>query len=421
MSEQTKPSVLSVVAMGMLAFLIIGSYDLARPAAESMFLKAYGSKSLPYVWLAVAAAAAGVVALYGRFAKDRSLLAVMAVVSLISAALAAVLLLGLRAHVPGAPFLLYVFKDVYVVVLIEIFWSYANSVFPIRTARWIYGLFCVMGSGGGALMNLVSGRIAAASTGTAFAQALVGRSDEGSGTLVALSALVPMLMVLAVAATVAAKVAPRVARPDKQDADKSYTEGLRLVRASRYLTLMLALIALSQLTITLVDYQFNAGIELYEADTDRRTTLMGYVAASYNIGAVLLQLGTGVIITLLGVRRVLPSIPGILGATLLAFLVAPHVALLAAAKVLSKVLDYSLFRATKELLYIPLTYAEKTQGKAVIDMLTYRVAKGGASLLLLAVVALDTPRVVGWLTLGVIATWVFVSVGLARRYTGESA
>ena len=123
----------------------------------------------------------------------------------------------------------------------------------------------------------------------------------------------------------------------------------------------------------------------------------------------------------LGVRRVLPSIPGILGATLLAFLVAPHVALLAAAKVLSKVLDYSLFRATKELLYIPLTYAEKTQGKAVIDMLTYRVAKGGASLLLLAVVALDTPRVVGWLTLGVIATWVFVSVGLARRYTGESA
>lgn len=84
MSEQTKPSVLSVVAMGMLAFLIIGSYDLARPAAESMFLKAYGSKSLPYVWLAVAAAAAGVVALYGRFAKDRSLLAVMAVVSLIS-------------------------------------------------------------------------------------------------------------------------------------------------------------------------------------------------------------------------------------------------------------------------------------------------------------------------------------------------
>ena len=32
-----------------------------------------------------------------------------------------------------------------------------------------------------------------------------GSSDEGSGTLVALSALVPMLMVLAVAATVAAK------------------------------------------------------------------------------------------------------------------------------------------------------------------------------------------------------------------------
>jgi AAA family ATP:ADP antiporter len=343
----------------------------------------------------------------------------MSVVALISAALSAALVLALRARLPGAAFVLYIFKDVYVVVLIEIFWSYANTVFPIRTARWIYGLFCVMGSGGGAAMNLVSGRIAQASAGTAFAQALVGRSDPGSGTLVALFALVPVLVLLAAVAGLAHRIAPRVARPEKKAEDHSYTEGLRLVRASRYLTLMLALIALSQLTITLVDYQFNVGIELYEPDTDRRTALMGYVAAAFNSGAVILQLGTGVILTFVGVRRVLPSIPGLLGATLLAFLVAPHVALLAAAKVLSKVLDYSLFRASKELLYIPLEYAEKTQGKAVIDMLTYRVAKGAASLLLLALVLLEAPRLVGVLTLGIIGIWVVVSVQLARIYPGE--
>ena len=52
-------------------------------------------------------------------------------------------------------------------------------------------------------------------------------------------------------------------------------------------------------------------------------------------------------------------------------------------KVASKSLDYSIFRAAKELLYLPLSQAEKTQGKALIDMLTYRVAKGGASVLLL--------------------------------------
>ena len=420
MSEPRETSVASVLAMGGLAFLIIGSYDLARPAAESMFLEAYGSGKLPFVWLAVAGVAAAVVALYGRFAKDRSLLGVMSAVALISATLAAGLLVALRARVPGAPFVLYVFKDVYVVVLIEIFWSYANVVFPIRTARWIYGLFCVMGSGGGAVMNLVAGRIAQATAGTALAEALVGRSDPGAGTLVALFALVPLLLLLALAAAGAARWAPRVARPARAAEPHRYTEGLRRVMNSRYLTLMLALIALSQLAITLVDFQFNVGIEAYEPDTDQRTALMGYVAAAFNIGAVALQLGTGLIITLLGVRRVLPSIPGILGATLLAFMIAPHVALLAAAKVLSKVLDYSLFRASKELLYIPLEYADKTQGKAVIDMLTYRVAKGGASLMLLALVALEAPGAVGGLTLAVIAAWVAVSLRLARRYQGDA-
>jgi hypothetical protein len=71
-SAPEKVPVSSVLAMGSLAFLIIGSYDLARPAAESMFLEAYGSGRLPFVWLAVAGVAAGVVGLYGRFAKDPS-------------------------------------------------------------------------------------------------------------------------------------------------------------------------------------------------------------------------------------------------------------------------------------------------------------------------------------------------------------
>lgn len=51
-------------------------------------------------------------------------------------------------------------------------------------------------------------------------------------------------------------------------------------------------------------------------------------------------------------------------------------------------MDYSLFRAGKELLYFPLSYQEKTQGKAWVDIFGYRVAKGGASLLLLLTAAL---------------------------------
>jgi len=415
----------SVAILGALAFVLIGSYELARPAAESLFLKTYGSGNLPWAWLAVAAAAAGVVAVYGRFSKGQHLLKVMSVSALICATVAALLLVALRARVPGAPFALYVFKDVYVVVLIEIFWSFSNSYFPLKTARWIYGLFCVMGSLGGMSMNLVAGAVAKAAP-PAVAEALAGGTFEGSGTVVALWLLLPMYALIASIATGARAAIPDrdppAAATDSPPPKKemaSYTEGLRLVANSPYLRLMLALIALTQLAINLVDYSFNAGVEIYEPDTDQRTALIGQVYFAINFGAMILQLSTGPILKLLKVKRVLPGIPGALGITMIGFLVMPHVLLLAAAKALSKILDYSLFRAAKEMLYIPLAYEEKTQGKAVIDMLTYRVAKGLASALVLVLVALKAPALVNMLTVVIIVAWFFVSLRLAKRYKGE--
>lgn len=408
-----------MAGLALLAFFVIGSYELARPAAESLFLQAYGAERLPWVWLAVAGAAAAVVSIYGRFSKGRHRLAVMSVAALISAALVLGLLLALRAGVPGAPFALYVFKDVYVVVLIEIFWTFANVVFPLKTARWIYGLFCVAGSLGGMTMNLLAGEIAAATT-PELALTLAGTSAEGAGTVVALWGLIPMFVIIAAGALFGAKVSANVegsrASAGKTADKPSYTEGLRIVGRSKYLLLMLALIALTQLAINLVDFSFNRGVELYQPDTDARTKLIGQVYFAINFGAMLLQLTTGVIVKLLGVGRILPGIPGVLGLTMLAFVIAPHVLVLAAAKALSKLLDYSLFRAAKEMLYIPLSYPQKTQGKAVIDMLTYRVAKGLASVLVLALVALEAPKVVDMLTVAVIVVWLAVSVLLVRRY-----
>jgi AAA family ATP:ADP antiporter len=45
-----------------------------------------------------------------------------------------------------------------------------------------------------------------------------------------------------------------------------------------------------------------------------------------------------------------------------------------------KTLDYSLFRAAKELLYVPLPFDARYRAKEVIDVLGNRVSKGMASL-----------------------------------------
>jgi ATP/ADP translocase len=77
----------------------------------------------------------------------------------------------------------------------------------------------------------------------------------------------------------------------------------------------------------------------------------------------------------------------------------------------SKVFDYSLFRAAKEILYLPLSYAEKTEGKAVVDVLTYRVSKAGASLLLLALAASAvTPT-----ALALLLAWLALTEAVTRK------
>ena len=47
-----------------------------------------------------------------------------------------------------------------------------------------------------------------------------------------------------------------------------------------------------------------------------------------------------------------------------------------------KALDYSVFKAAKEILYIPLPFAARYRAKEVVDVFGYRLSKGGVSLLI---------------------------------------
>jgi len=381
------------VLLGALAFLVMASYAIARPAIESMFIEAYTSAALPTAWIAVGICATAVVLLYNRLAESAQL-GDLFVGTLGISLLSLVVLLGAVVfQVPYAAFALYVWKDVYIVILVEIFWSFANATYGTRTARWSYGLFCVMGSAGGISANLGIG---------ALAQSI------GTGNAVWL--LVPVLIFSAALATGLPTLNRKT--PIEPTQKGRFGEGLRLIRESRYLGLILALIVIVQVVVTLIDYQYNVMVEAAYTNEDARTAVMGQVYAIIDAASLGLQLMTGVILARLGVSKALALIPMVLAAAVGVFAVAPRFITMAIAKVASKCLDYSLFRAAKEILYIPLSYKEKTQGKAIIDMLTYRLAKAGASMLLLILVG-------GWVvyvTLGLIGVWFVVIRRVTARF-----
>ncbi|MEL6548515.1 MAG: Npt1/Npt2 family nucleotide transporter, partial [Myxococcota bacterium] len=109
---------------------------------------------------------------------------------------------------------------------------------------------------------------------------------------------------------------------------------------------------------------------------------------------------------LLGAGGVLLAIPMLLTVGTAALVGGASV--LSGVKVASKGLDYSLFRIAKEMLYIPLSYDDKSRGKPVIDILGYRAAKGAISLLLI-IPWLQTPFRIEVLTLGALALWCAVT------------
>jgi AAA family ATP:ADP antiporter len=308
------------------------------------------------------------------------------------------LLLVLRGA-PSVWYAIYVWKDVHVVVLLEILWSIANAQFQVASARRSYGIFCAFGSVGG-----MAGHWAAAEVA----------STHGAELAMTL-ALGPLVVLTAV--TLAFHRARPEAGPKPAEKSTDYTNGIRVLFASRYLGWLLVLILLTQVTITLIDLHFNQVMEAAYPNEDERSAAFGSVYFAVDGVALLLQLGTAGILKALGVTATLVGIPALVGVSVLAAIVQPRVLVVQIMRVMSKAFDYSLFRAAKEMLYIPLSYEEKTRGKAMIDMLTYRVAKGGAALLLGGLVAAGLAGAVVMMgVLGLVALWLLVTVVVVRRY-----
>lgn len=371
------------------SFCITADYGIVRPVSNGFFLAAHGSQLLPYAWIAVVPLNFLLVELYNRFLNRLGVLKMF--FTIISAAALINIFCGLfMAKIAFLPFFFYVWKEIYVMLLFQQLWSVVHSTIQMQQARFLYGFLFAFGGLGGVVGSTLPGFFA---------------TSLGSPNL--LFMCVPLFLSLSCAFVGLLRYSSVVQVKEKPI--QNFWQGIHAIKNSKYLSFILAIVLLMQVTTTLIYYQFNIIVEKSILELDLRTAYCGRVMAIANMMTVLFQLfGSFLFVHFFGLKKSHILLPVILSFNALGSLLSPTFAMISTAFITIKAFDFSLFGVLKEMLYIPLKQEEKFQVKSIIDVFAYRSAKAIASCLILLIQVAGFSHMIHTLTIGsviMLALW----------------
>lgn len=393
-------------------FLVIAYYIQAQAVGDSLFLNAFPNY-LPQAIIGTAVMAGAFVAIYIRLSH------ILRMETLITASMgffAASFVVFWLLTFSG-------FRWVYVLIYLWVYtaavvgtttgWTLANYVLTTREARRVFGFI-----GAGAIMGGIFGGFF-----TKFATKFTKLETQ----------LLFLALFLGICA-VLVKTLFRVAH-DRLDevnrgpavsyeSPKNFRESFALIRSSRYLLLITAIIWIGSLSTTIIGYQFKitakqaytvAGETNKEGLAAFFGTFYGYMgAASFALQLIL----TGRILRSLGIRVTLFVLPVVFMVGSLGVLLIPTLLMVSVLRGSHSLLRYSLDKSTAELLYLPVAPNIKNQVKSFIDAFVWRVADGTAGFVLwiFANKMGFTPSRISLVNFVFLGTWIVVAWGVRREY-----
>jgi len=386
-------------------FLIILAYTQVKVASRSILLEIGGSGWFPYAWVYSAIVLTVLIGFYHRLVERYSRARIVFGSLLLFAGILVVFRAVVDQHNTVTAVAFYIFVDIFSVVLVEQFWSLTNSINDTSAGQrsfWFVGT-------GGLLGGVVGGFIA----GFLIEHTPLKTPDllYACAFLLLVTFLLNVLMWrAAMYAEIKSQTAAREEKPD-----------WRALVNNRYLILIAIVLCLSQLAQPVVEYQFITMIEQAGMGLDERTAFIGRFLGVMGLVSVAINLMvTPIIHRYLGLFAGLVVQPLMLAVCSFGFYLQSTLVAAAVMKISDRGLSYSINRASKEQLYIPLDPVLIYQAKAWIDMLGYRVFKVlGSGLILLATQWLPVRLDIGelsFLTFGICAIWMMMIGLLSQSY-----
>lgn len=397
--------------LGLLAALVAGAvlcgYEMLRSSANTLLVQEYGKQALPWALGLTLVGVTLLTFIYGRLLSwlgpRHTLQATTALAILTMVASWGAIRLGLRP----ALIVLFIFKESYVVLLIEQIWSYIDSTLEPKAAKRLNGPICGVAGIGAVAGGLLLGKLS---------------QPLGTQSMLLLAAAATLLTLPLLQLLFAKFGAPTEGK--KKQSEKGHL-ALHLFRTEPVLLLLISLIASTQVLSTILELAFKSALQDHLPSADVQNAYSGNYYALVNFAAMFFQfIGAPLLLSVFPGRVIHILVPLCNLLALGYMLWAPPLIGSAVAYGVFKTLDYSLFRAAKELLYVPLPFDARYRAKEVIDVLGNRVSKGMASLL---VTLLQFAHVVfsqlAYAGVGIVAVglWLGLALPLSRAAQKEQA
>ncbi|MGD8540233.1 MAG: hypothetical protein PVI66_16090 [Candidatus Aminicenantes bacterium] len=395
-------------------FLITCPAYIIKPVKIANFLESLDAEHLPFAYLSTAILIGFVVSLNTKLlhAVKRN---VYISLSLIFFMVNLFLFWFLFQKEWGWLSMIYwVWCDIFTITTVTQFWILVNDIYHPRQAKRLIGF-------------LVSGGLLGGIAGSLLARFLargVGTTDLLLICPILLLPCIPIVFLLS-RRSLEAIGDKTLGTASKEESQTGYVESFNIIRKSRYLLILSAIMTLAIIITTMVDFQFNSVVERTIVGQDERTAFLGTFFTGLLVFSYLVHVFlTNRILKNFGMRLALSIAPLFLCAASVALFFLPSAFLLywgAVIKGGDKSLAHSLNQSVRELLYIPIAPAIKYKAKVFIDMFVNKFAKGIAATLLLVSVFLFQFSLVhiSLVISGLCLLWVFLNRWITREYVGN--
>ncbi len=355
-----RPAILMAIAG---AFIMFG-YEIVRSASNTLSNRDFGVGYQPVVMSLIPFFLFVVLYFYNRildrFGAHRGFLLsiILSMVALFGC------WIGINLGYRFCSGLLYLCREVYIVIIVEHIWSFINSISSESEAKVINGRVLLI-----------------ATIGAVIGGVFVHQYAKAWGTQNLLIAILPVCAVALLLSHQAYSRAliidaSKFMRKKKSSSILSFDE----FRENRILVSILFLVVASQFYGTLVTLVFQNSLVAGFSDPDAQTAFSGLFFALLNGVSLFLQ---GVLTPLFLRHFQIFTIQLVVVIVNLATIIAAFwfggIYTAAVSLLFFKAFDYSLFRSSKEIYYIPLSFESRYKAKALIDVFAYRCSKGGAT------------------------------------------